>query len=183
MLLTVLFYTFLSSAVFIYGIGLSRLTFYSQSPRLYLIKLFKFLCSVSASSSLSYLFSVNLLTKEQLTDMIPFVTVLILIAVSSFIETILRLSAKTSTAEFAISFLCVLLALYESTSLSECVLISVACMLSIFILVPAVNTIRKRSAATGKTPKDIFIVLLTIAIIMIIALWWNTSWLNGEVFK
>ncbi|MCR5218357.1 hypothetical protein [Treponema sp.] len=183
MLFSIIFYTLLSSAVFIYGIGLSRLTFYSQSPRLYFIKLFKMLCTVSATSSLSYLFSVYLLGKNNLQDMFPFISVLILLTISAFIETILRLSTRTSTAEYALSFLSIILAMGESNSLSECVIISCACVLSFFILVPVINTIRKRAAATGKNPMDIFIVLITFAIIMITSLWWNTSWLNSEVFK
>lgn len=183
MFFSVLFYTLLSSSVFVYGIGLTRLTFYSQSPRLYFIKLFKLLCTVAAASSLSYFFSVNLLCKNNLQELFPFITLLIFITVSVFIEIILRLCTRTSTAEFAISFLSVLLAMAESNSMIECIIISSSCIVSFFILVPVLNAIRKKTSAKGKAPFDIFILLLTFAVIILTSLWWNTSWLNGEVFK
>ena len=183
MLYSFFFYIFASSAILISANGLNRVLIYSQSPKPGTIKCIKMLISVVSSAALSYLFSAKLLLIADLSELYPFTAMLIFPLISVFVESIIRIASRTSSAEFAISFMSVLLAVGESTSLLECMLISATCVIAFFVIIPFLSAIRKRVNASGKNSRDFFLIAVSAAIIIIITLAWNVSWLNPGVLK
>ena len=112
MIYTIIYYAFFSSAVLFYGIGLNRSTLIPSSSEV-LGTLFKMLASILATTVLSWLFIQNILIPLGLAELYPLVSLLIFLGITIFFETLIRITAKTVTAEFHISYLIVLLALNE----------------------------------------------------------------------
>ena len=183
MIYSLFFYVFASSAILIYGNGLNRILFYSQSPKIGAIKCLKMLLSVVSSAALSYLFSAKLLLIADLSELYPFAAMLIFPLISVFVESIIRIASRTSSAEFALSFMSVLLALAEGSSILECMLISATGVIAFCVIIPFLSAIRKRVNASGKNARDFFLISASVAIIIIITLAWNVSWLNPKVMK
>ncbi|MBP5251785.1 MAG: hypothetical protein J6Z17_05160 [Treponema sp.] len=183
MLSNILFYVVSSSAVLVYCLGINRAALFSQSPRLIPVKFIKMILTVTPVCALSYLFTAKLLVRADLSELYPFVALLIFILISVFIESIVRITLRTTTADYALSYSFVLLSLAESSSIAECILIACISSAAFFLLIPFLVAIRKRSSADGKSFKDLFIVYIGIAVIMIITLAWNVSWLNPGAIK
>lgn len=174
------YYLIYASALLIYGIGINRSVLLSSSPRHMLRGCLKMLLSVSASSSLTYLIVMNLLHPVRLTELYPFVAVLVYAVISIFIESVIRITSKKSATEYTVSVLAILLGVNESISLLDCVVNSCFCVLSCFMFLPVLYAVRKRTEVfrPKEDKKTDFLLLLSIAVIMIILLVWNVSWLN-----
>ena len=106
---TFLYYTIFSSVFVIYGIGLSRSVEIGVSifykPVFYLKAFF----TIVSSSVLSWLFTNYILSPLKLVELFPLVSLLIFICISTFIETLVRLTCGFSVSDFIVSFLIVLL--------------------------------------------------------------------------
>ncbi|MDY4902510.1 MAG: hypothetical protein SO116_06520 [Treponema sp.] len=183
MLSNFLFYFICSSAVLIYGIGLNRVVVFSNNPKSFALKAFKMLACVSSTVALTYLLCGKVFIKADLSELYPFVALLIFTGVSVFLEVIVRITSRINTSEFAVSFLCILLGLGEGTKLSESILISCFSAAAFYILVPVLYAIRKRLDVKGKNVKVFILIYLSIAVIIITLLAWNVTWLNPEVLK
>jgi len=179
------YYVLYSSAILVYGIGINKANMLTETTSTVLIEGLKMILSVVGTATLTYLISYSLLLPVNLMELYPFVAVLIFAFISIIIESFVRITAKKNTAGYGVSVLCVLLAVSESTSLSECVLISCFCVFSFYLLVPFLYAIRKRIEVSR--PMEEFenssLIYISIAIIMIILLAWNVSWLNPGVFN
>ena len=155
------YYITYASIVLVYGIGMERAVFLSGNKNPLWLKAIKMLITASSVSALSYLFVNSLLVPAELAELYPF------------------------AVEFSISLLFIFVAITESSSLAECVFITCICVLSFFIFIPFVYSLcRKFDLYGGRTEcsRNNFI-LASIAIIMLILLCWNVSWLNKGVFQ
>lgn len=174
-----------SSAVLVYGIGINRATVVCEKSDHLVVFFVKMLITVSSSAALVYVTVEHLLLPADLTELYPFATVLIFSAISVLIEAIIRITARTSAAEFAVSLLCIILAVNESTSIVECIFIACLCTISFYALVPILYAIKKRIEIAH--PEGDFrnssLILISLAIIMIALVAWSGSWLNPEVFQ
>jgi Na+-translocating ferredoxin:NAD+ oxidoreductase RnfA subunit len=179
------YYAFFSSVVFVYGIGLDRASLLSKKRRNLGLKIAKMILCVSSTSALSYLFVNGLLVPADLGELFPFAAVLIFAVISVFVEAIIRITTKISGAEFGASILFILLSLAESSSLAECVLISCFCTVSFFACIPVLFSISHRIELNEnlKEHKKTGFILVSVAIISLITLCWNVSWLNKGVFS
>ena len=179
------YYISYASIVLVYGIGIERAVFLSGNKNPLWLKAIKMLITASSVSALSYLFANSLLVPADLAELYPFAVILIFIPVSVFIEAIIRITTKISAVEFSISLLFIFVGLTESVSLAECVFITCICVLSFFVFIPFVYSLcRKFDLYGGRSEcsRNNFI-LASIAIIMLILLCWNVSWLNKGVFQ
>lgn len=185
MLNNILYYMVYTSSVLIYGIGINRAVIYCDKMEHLLLKSFKLILTVETTSVLSYLVMTKLLLPANVTEMYPFIAVLIYVAIAVFIEAIIRITARTSTAEFGISFMYVLLALNESISLSECAINACIFTATFFLLIPVLHAISKRIQISRHTKEfeNSSLLFISLAIIMITLLVWNVTWLNPGVFK
>ena len=180
MLNNIWYYLFCGSAVFIYGIGINRSILVSREPAHLLLDAVKLFLSVTATSLLTYLIVVNLLSPAKIVEIYPFMAVLIFSVISVFIEAIVRITAHTSLAEYTVSVLCILLAVNESSSLTECLLNSVLCVLSYYLSIPVLFSMRKRIELSNASDdfQNMSLLFFSIAILLVILLAWNVSWLN-----
>ena len=180
-----LYYALYTSAVLVYGIGINKATVLCEKPRNVILYLIKMIITVVTSSVLSYLATVYLLVPVHCTEIFPFACVLIFSVISVFVEALVRITAKTSAAEFAVSMLCVILAVNESSSLVTCLIISFSCVLSFFIFIPFLYAIQKRIeiARPATDFRNTSLIIISIALIMITLIVWNVSWLNPGVMQ
>ncbi len=179
------FYALYSSAVLVYGIGLNRAVLMSKKPRFLIWDCIKMLIAVSSSVSLSYIIVSKCLCNVGLAELYPFVAVLIFSAISVFIEAIVRITAKISMAEYTVSMLSILLSLNESLSLSQCVLKACFCIIGFYLCIPLFFAIRKRVELSSPSQdfKNLSLVFISIAILMLLLLTMNVSWLNPQIFS
>ncbi len=171
------YYVFFASAVFIYGIGVNRSLTISEHPRKFFKGCIKLIISVSASTALTYLVLSKILMRASLTEVYPFVAVLIFSSISIFIESVVRITSKNSMSEYAVAVLSVLLGINESISIFESVIISLFCILSFFVAIIVMNFLRKKFNNSTRS------IAASIAIILIIALFWNVSWFAQGVYQ
>ncbi|MCH5290944.1 MAG: hypothetical protein J1D88_04170 [Treponema sp.] len=185
MLNNMAYYCLYTSVVLVYGIGINRATVLCVNSRHLVLYAIKMLLSVSATATLVYLIAVHLLIPVRLLELFPFVAVLIFAVIAMFIESIVRITARTNASEFGVSMLCILLSVNESTSLGECVVNACLCALSFFCFIPFLYAIRKRVeiSGTGKQFENLSLIFISVALIMIAMLVWNVSWLNPGVFQ
>ena len=179
------FYCFYASAVFLYGIGLNRAVLLSKKPKYLFWDCVKMLIATTSSVSLSYLVVQNSLCKVNLAELYPFVAVLIFCAISVFIEAIVRIAAKISMAEYTVSVLSILLSLNECTSLAQCVLKTCFCVLAFYICIPFLFALRKRIELShpSKSFKNLSLLFISIAVLFLLLLTVNVSWLNPQIFN
>jgi len=185
MISNLFYYILYTSAVLIYGIGINRATVVCEKPEHIVLFAVKMLISVCSASVLTYLLIVNLFVPVHLAEIYPFIAVLIFSAISVFIESLVRITAKTSTAEFALSLLSVLISVNESTSVIECLLISCFCTLSFYLFIPFLYAIQKRIEISRPSTdfRNSSLIIISISIVIIALVAWNVSWLNPEVFQ
>ena len=127
-LLELFYYTFFTSVVFVYGLGINRAMTISEHPRKLFNGALKMFISVSSSTAISYLVASEVLIPVRLSEVYPLVAVLVFATISIFIESVVRITTKKSTAEYTASILSVLLGVAEGTSVLEAVLISCFCV-------------------------------------------------------
>lgn len=181
---TILYYTFFSSAVIFYGIGLSRLGesgIVKFPPVLFFVKM---IITVFASAALSWVISNKLLLKLNILEMYPIIIFLILIVLNTFLECFVRLVSNKTTTEFLISYMIVFLAVTESVTFSQCMVICLSIFCSIGIIYPFLITFKCRICNNGlkldgKYYSVIFVFLGIIALILSVC---DVSWLNAGVF-
>ena len=134
MISTILYYLFFSSIVLVYGIGIERSIVLSKKQHDIMIKALKMIICVSSTSALSYMVVYWLLVPVDLTELYPFVVILFFLAISVFVEAIIRITAKISAVESGITLMFIFIGLTESNSFGECVFISVLCVVSFFMI-------------------------------------------------
>lgn len=180
-------YFLFTSAVWMYGIGINRSNVYSERPKNYFFYALKILVTVLITSVLTWLINVKLFIPVGLGDLYPFAAVLIFITISVTCEALVRFAglSKYSTSEYAVSILIVLLAVNESVSLVDCILVAVCCVLAFFCIVPILYSIRRRIYIShpGDEFKNSSLLLISISILIVMLLVWNVSWLNPGVLK
>ncbi len=184
MLSNVWYYVFYSSAIFIYGIGINRAILVSKKPKNILVDFVKMVISVTSSAVLTYLVSEKLLGNIGLMDIYPFIAVLIFSSISVFIEAIVRIASRTGVAEYTVSILCILIAVNESVTLVECLVNSCLCIASYFLSIPVLFSLRKRIELSHPSEDfhNLSLLFISIAIVILVFLTWNVSWLNPGAF-
>ena len=185
MIYTVFYYTFFSSAVLFYGIGMNRCTLIPSFTRT-LSTLFKMLASIIATTVLSWFFIQKILVPLNFAELYPFVALLIFLGITIFFETIIRITSKIVTAEFNISYLIVILALNESTSIFDVMIISASCLLSFMCIIPIINAIKNRISLVGHISVHgnyKSLLLISLAILVVALAVGNISWLNSGVIQ
>ena len=182
---TNLYYTLYSSVIVIYGIGLNRSVeigislFYK--PVFYLKALF----TIISSSVLSWLFTNYILMPLKLVELFPLISLLMIICISTFIEALVRLTCGFSVSEFIVSFLIILLSIFESTSILFSILICASSFISILFLIPFCISFKKRITANGKQLDEKYysLFLIFLAILILLLTVFDINWLKPGVLK
>lgn len=179
------YYFFYSSALLIYGIGINRATILCENPDNMVLQFIKMLISVCCTAVITYALVTKILIKCNLAELFPFIAIVLFCCISVFLEAIIRLTAKKNTADFAVSFMIILLAVNESSSLLQCFIICILSTVTFFAVIPFLFAIRKRIeiAYPSRYFKNSSLIFISIGVIMIILAAYGASWLNPGVFR
>ena len=186
MINTILFYTFFSSAILIYGIGLNTATIVCDSLKKLTLPFIKIIATVFSSASLTWVIVKFILVPLNLVLLYPFIAILIFFALSVFFESLIRIVTGTVTSDYNFSFLVCLLALNESTNILDVLLICFSAFLSFILLLPLLYSLKNKIDILGNTTihgNRKSLLLISIAIIIMALLFGNVSWLNPGVLK
>ena len=182
---TFLYYTIFSSVVLIYGVGINRLTEIGSSSINHITFYIKTIISVFATIVLNWLIIRFILSPIGLVELYPLLALLIYICLNSFLEALVRLTTGTSTTEFVVSFLIILLALSESTSILDSIIIGLSCFSSVIVLIPFIYTLREHTKFNSYQFEEklytVFFMFLGLLIIVISVL--DVLWINPGVIK
>ena len=182
MLSNVFYYMFYASAVFVYGMGTTPAIQSSLKPKHLILQFSKMLITVIVSMILNYLLTIQLI-KLNLGELSPFVCVAMFFLISLFVERVIRLSSRTTVAEYGVSILCILIATIESVSFLDCLVNAIACLLSFFVSVPIMHAIRKKIEmnAPSEKLKNLGLLFISIGVLTLLLISWGASWLNPGV--
>ena len=180
MLINFFYYCFFSSDVFVYGLGMHKALMKSRKPMNVLAEFVKFLITVSVSSLLVYLVTVQLI-KINFGEIGPFIAIIIITLINVFLELVVKISHRTSMIDMAIELMCVVIGVTEAVSIWDGQLNSIFCMLSYFVCIPFFYSLRKRIEmnAPTKNARNLSLLFLSLAVVALILMSWNVSWLNS----
>lgn len=182
---TIFIYMIISSTSLIHGIGLKKLVEDSQKPIDTLLFYAKSIILVTISFFLTWFITNTLLAPHNLAILFPFFALLITALFSIILHHVINLVLKIDTAEFSVSFLSVVLAISNGTSLAHSFLIALIAVNSFYLLSLLLFTIRQRILSINVANDftvDVLI-LLAIACITFALYGWTNSWFNIEVFR
>ena len=182
---TFLYYTLFASVVLIYGIGINRVAEIGIAKFNDIIFYIKSALAVFLSAILSWIVTNYILVPLNLTELYPLFSLLIFICISTFLEALVRLTAGISTVEFAVSFLIILLAVSESISVVNTMIICLSSFIAMLLIIPFSITLKKRVCGNGQFLDERYysIFFFFLAILIIIMSTWDIGWLNAEVIQ
>ncbi len=182
---TFFYYTLFASTVLIYGIGINSIADLGISKMNSLTFFLKAVISILSTSILTWLITNYILVPLKLVELFPLLAFLIFVSLSTLLEAINRVITGTSTSEFIVSFLIVLISILESTSLLSTIIICLSCFTSLIILVPFCYTFKNRITNNGHKLDEkyysLFFVFLALLVLLILV--WDISWLSKGVIK
>ena len=179
------YYIFYSSAVMVYGIGLSKSTFESRSLENMKARYIKALIVVTSTAILTWLFTKGVLVPANCAELYPLFCIFIFVIFSVFSETLLRLTSQIFTSDFSVSLLCTVLAINESMTVVDTVIISVCSLSAFFLYTIVMQAIRKRMQFSSPSHEieGRGLLLMGIAVLLLAMLAWNVTWFNSGVMQ
>lgn len=186
MIFTALHYFIFSSVILIYGIGLNNSIILCDSFSKLKLYFIKSILTVLSTVVLTWVIIQQFLIPLRITELYPIAAVLVFMAISIFLETMIRITTRSVTSDFCFSFLIVILSLNESISILDTITISIASLLSFIVLLPVLYTVRCKLdiAETAEHPENVkSLLLIALAVIVTIISAGNVSWLTSGVLK
>lgn len=173
-------YLCLSSALFVYGIGLKKMIVTSNKPEHYFLALAKTTVTALVSTFLCYLINRIFLVPFALYDIAPFFAILITMIIAIPLNMLWEKIFKCKVSEFLLTFCAVLLAIIEGVNLGDSIAITLACVFSYYLLIPLIYSIRWRMQYSHSNIVFVTgaLLFITIAILLLVLLAFNVSWLN-----
>lgn len=185
MISTMFYYIIYSSAVLFYGIGIERTAVLCRKQNHLFLVFIKMLISVISTAVVSFWFTNGMLVPAGLFELFPLFVLMLFLAISVFIEAIIRITAKISAAEFGISLIFIFLGITEAASIGECLLISTSSIIAFFIGIIFMYAINRRMELNDQKQEyeKLGHIIVSLAVVMVIFLVWNISWINTGVSK
>lgn len=178
MISTFLYYVFYASIILWYGVGIFDEILFSKKQ---FTKILISFVSVFSSIALSYVIGISVLLPSHLLFFAPLVAFIVFIFVASLLKLLIDGAIQFSRFEFSVSFLVVLLAIFEGAHLLTALLIAFSSLVSIFILLPILHAFTKRiEIANAKNDNSLSpLLLLLLSIIALAFVSWNVSPFQG----
>ena len=189
MMSSFLYYFIYSSAFLLFSLGFENFTDAYNKPKNILLDLALMLFSVLVTVSILYLLNIFILIPGGFSDIIPFAAVLVFALIRMLVFILFSPFEKKHSlgnlARFSISFLFVLLCLFESSSFLDCLVTGLASILSYFLFVIIVYAIEKRIEISKPDHdfKSSVMIYMSFAILIICLFSWNLSWIAQEVLR
>lgn len=176
------YYIFFSSAVLYYGIALNRITIsINWTLNTVFLQMTKMFFTIVPTTIIVFLISNAVLVRVRLVTLMPFIALLFFISIASFMEMIIRITFQKRIPEFSVSYLIILLTLYESTSVADAFLIPICAILSFAISIGLLHVVTASTMRPEKyndySPKK-SLAIFSLAIIIIVMLVSEVSWFN-----
>lgn len=183
MLYILFFYVFISSAVFVYGIGLNKIFVFSKKPTDTFYFLSKEIITIFLSLLICWPITNHILVPNELAELYPFFCFFIIYIISLVITEFSARFLKKNVTGFYFSYCTLLLAINEGISFGNALLIALASILAFFIMLPIIYAVRwkMKNSLQYISFKDGALIFLCIAVILFILFAFNVSWLNSEV--
>ena len=144
---TFLYYSVFASSVLIYGIGVNKIIEVEITKDINVLNYLKAIISILSTSMLVWLITNYILMPINLIEFFPLLALLLFVAINTFVEGLMRLTTGKSYSEFIISFLIVLLSIFESSSSNTPGMpITGAVFFSLFVVFPAGSSTLNTSA-------------------------------------
>jgi hypothetical protein len=176
------YYFLFSSMILVHGLGFTWGVLKSDEIRDIPLSLLKNLICVSVTAMLTSRVVQGVLLPHRLTDLMPFVAVLLFAVVAPFCEALIRITAKQSSAEMQVPLLCIIFGQAVTFSPAMALVWSLAALMGYYGFVVILYTVRKRMNVTS--PRVYFSdaprLLISIAVIMLILHFFGISWVNGR---
>lgn len=184
-LYTFLHYSFFSSVVLIYGIGLNKIAEIGIVKFKDTIFYVKCAIAIVSSAIISWLMTYYLLVPLKITELFPLICFIVYATISTFLGGIIRLTTGKATSEFAVSYLIILLSISESNSLLYTLFICLSSLLSMLIIIPFSLTFRRRVCSNGRflDEKYYSLYFIFLAVLILILSVWDIVWLNPGVIQ
>jgi hypothetical protein len=178
------FYVLVSSAVFVYGIGLNKIIIFSKKPNDILYFFSKEILSILLSVCICWPITKFILVPNGLAELYPFFCFFIIYLISVVITEFASRLLKKNVTGFFFSYCVLLLAMNEGISFGNAILVSLACILSFFCMLPIIYAVRWKMKSSQQyiSFKESAMLFLCIAVILFMLFAFNVSWLNPEVF-
>lgn len=174
------YYVFCASAVFAYGVGLKQAVMKSSSLRYFCIIGVKTVFTVFASLVPVWFLTQGVLVHYGVAELFPIVLIVVVLLFSGLIDLAFHAVLHQVSTGILLPTMILFLAVNESTSFSECLIVSAAITFSIFAFMPFLYAIRKRLATTTP-PRDFKIssvVFFSSALLFLALFACNMSWLT-----
>ncbi len=180
LIMTILYYILASSAVLFYGIGINRTVSLHEDFSSVFLSCMKSLSTAAATTSVGCLVANWLLVPVGLSELYPFIVIIIFLIFTLLIEIFVGVGIKNAPLEFSVPLLSTLLGINEGISVGYAVIIACSCILSFYFLIIIFHSIKERinfySQESGL--KNYCIVLVSLAFTIIAISGWNISWFN-----
>lgn len=163
-----LYYILFSSSVLVYGVGFSNCIVLCDDLPALRLNFIKIILTQVITAISAQAICLRFLVPLNLSDLFPLVSAVILLAVAIFFETMIRITTNETTSDFGFTYLSVLLAINESLSIVEAILVSIACLIS-FILVLLVTHVIKCSFYNTKSKTATrSLIMIVLAILLVV---------------
>lgn len=184
-LATFLYYTLISSSVLIYGIGINDVSEIGISKCKDLIFYIKTILCIFLTSLLSWLFTQYILVPLKVVELFPLIAFLIFTIINGFLESMVQITTGKKSVEFIVSYLIVILSIFETSNLLNTLIICFSCLISLLLLVPLCLTFKNTIIRNGNRIDENYYSLLFVffSIILIVLTVWDIIWINPGVVK
>ncbi len=180
---TFFYYICFASVVLFYGIGTNKVLSVDFSKIKSITYCVKILLSIMLSSIISWFVTKGILVPLKITELFPLVAFLIYICINTFLEALIRLTTGKSAAEFIFSYLVIILSISESTSILNCMVVTISCICSFVTLLPFIIAFTKRNSDTTNSDKIYCRMFLYMALLILTITVLDVMWINPEVFQ
>ena len=174
------YYLLFSSAILFYGIGLGRIVTIHDNYKSLCLAFLRTLVIVELTSIVSGFFTRTVLNRFDLFEFFPFFTLLIFLFFTALVNYVIFKAVKDFSFDFSTTFLFSLLAVQESSSFTELSVISLACVLTFYLVQILLIAFKKRFEIFVPPEKihAVSLIYINIAILIFSIFAWNVSWLN-----
>ncbi|UTC65398.1 hypothetical protein E4O00_04550 [Treponema sp. OMZ 788] len=142
----IIFYTFVSSIVFVYGIGLECIYIYLDSPKKIYIFFIKNLITVLIAVSVLWGASRYVLNTLGAGFLLPVLTIIFLEGLNLILKFTLPKFSVLKPEEKIFSWGLVFFCLYQASAYQECMDLIISGFLSLFVFVFVINAIKQKTS-------------------------------------
>ncbi len=180
------FFAIYCSSVFVYGLGIRQLVHNSEKINWkIIIQLLLTLIMISICILIINPIVEGILKPLHLKELIPFVVLLIVLPVDAVFGIFKHRFPNAKCSDLLITYPVLLLSFYESANLINTLTVAIPCVISYFIFLPILYSVRQRISLTTKS-KNVNVnslIFITIAVILCAIFAFDYSWLSIGVLK